>query len=150
MSGYRFPLQRLLDLRQRAEDQARFKLAESQRESVREEALLSACRAACEHVAGRASAPPGQLEDRALLLSNSLHLSHLRQRSSAQQQRVHECSREVTSRREQLLESSRDRQVIDLLRERRWEQYRNARESLQQRLVDEAGLMTYRARQAAP
>ena len=146
MPGYRFALQKLLDLRARAEDEARCEFAASQRETDRAQAALTACREAWE--ARAATAPAGRLEPGAAL-NQALHLTGLQARARDHVQQVARCTTAETERREQLLARARDHQALDQLREQRWQQYLQARERAQQRSLDEAGTMAHVARRTA-
>lgn len=149
MSGFRFNMQRLLDLRSRSEDQARLRLADSQRQTARAQAALVACEGAWEQAAERMSALTGEVCEGGSLLSHRLHLAHLCRQRSAQAQQLHEHAQAERLRRQELLAAARERQVLDRLKARRWQEHVTGYERAQQRLLDEAGLLSHQRRREA-
>lgn len=149
MATFRFPLQRLLDLRATTEDQARGDLVVSRQITSREQAVLDGYREAYARSTALACAGEGRLEQRGLLLNSSLHAAHLRAQAQAQATRVEDCARHEADCRERLLAAAREREVLDRLREARWQQYVSARERRQQQALDEAGTMIHLARRTA-
>jgi flagellar FliJ protein len=143
MPKFRFSLQKLLDLRSRAEDTAHRRLAETQRESRRQRALLADLQQACEAAAEEASVPPGCFAEVGLLLNNHLHLARLEAQTLAQEGRVKQWHRREGLEREELLQAARDRKVIARLKERRRQQHVTKAERLERRLLDEAGAMAH-------
>lgn len=143
MSGFRFSLQRLLELRSRSEDQARVRLADSQRQVLHAQHALKACESAWEQAAGGVVAPSGAVFAGDSLLSTSLHLARLCQQRATHQQRLHERVQLEHLRRQELLAAARERQVLDRLKLRRWHAYAESQARAQQRLLDEAGLLSY-------
>lgn len=143
MSGFRFGLQRLLDLRSRSEDEARVRLADSQRQVFRTQDALVACESAWEQAARCVAAQPGAVCDGDSLLGTSLHLAHLCHRRAAHQQQLLEQTRQEHVRRQELLAAARERQVLDRLKLRRWHAHVTSQKRAQQRLLDEAGLLSY-------
>jgi len=148
MATFHFPLQRLLELRRAAEEQARCALAGSQRATVGQQAVLDAYRALYHEAARRACADTGRLEDRGLLVNNGLHAAHARQQALAQEIRLRDCQRREADCRQQLLAAGREREVVDQLREARWQQYLAARARREQQWLDEAGSLVYQARRS--
>lgn len=143
MARFHFPLQQLLDLRSRAEDEARCELAETQREVCRQRQRLDHLQQAATLAAQTATPQPGQPVQPGMLLNNDLHLAHLRARTAAQQARVDASSHQEGLHREQLLQAARNREVLERLKEKRLEQYRSASARIENRALDEAGTMVF-------
>ena len=143
MRKFRFPLQRLLDLRARTEEAAHCRLAEMQREAHQQRAVLSDLQQACEAATEEVSVAPGSLDEVGLLLNNYLHLVRLETQTLAQERRVQQCHQREGLRREELLVAARDRKVIARLKERRRERHVTQAERLDRRLLDEAGAMAH-------
>jgi len=143
MTKFRFSLQKLLDLRSRAEEVAHCCLAETQREGHHQRAVLSTLQQACQSAAEQASVAPGYLGKVGLLLNNHLHLARLEMQALAQEARVELCRQHERQRREELLQAARDRKVIDRLQERRRERHLTHTRRLEGRLLDEAGALAH-------
>lgn len=131
MRKFRFGMQRLLDLRSRSEDQARYRLADSQRRTVLEQSTLTAHEQACLSAVNQSKI----LEQRYgghELLAQSLHLTHLRQQVVAQRELVRECIQLEAKQRNELMAAARDREVLDRLKTQRWQEYVTTCERIQQ------------------
>lgn len=143
MAGFIFPLQRLLELRSRAEDFARCHHAESQRRARHELARLEGLQQACEDAAEAVSAAPGQMVQPDRLLNNDLHHARLRAQALSQQARVEQCHDQEAERREELVLAARQRQVIERLRERRYAQHCDHQEQTERKTLDEAATAAF-------
>jgi flagellar export protein FliJ len=143
MAGFHFSLQQLLDLRSRAEDKARCELAQTQREACAQREHLDRLQQASALAAQTVALPPGTPVQPGMLLNNDLHLAHLRAKTVAQQARVDVVSHREGEHRQQLVEAARNHEIIERLRQRRWEQYNTARTQAESRALDEAATMTF-------
>lgn len=143
MRSFSFPLQQLLDLRSRAQDEAQRSLAASQREALCERERLSDLSAACVSVAAATSAQPGQPLQPAMLLNNALHLAHLRARAVHQTARVEQCHQQEETQRRLLLEAARQREVLERLKQRRYELHLADEARAESRELDEAAAITF-------
>lgn len=146
MRRYQFPLQTALDLRSREEEQARRRLARSQRVlrdrrselrriRARLDAIVSALRG--ERV-GDATVALGEIEH------TSRVVAEMRRRATHQQRRVREAEREAETRRVELIEASRARRTLERLSERREAEHRRAELLREQRELNEAAISRHR------
>lgn len=143
MPGFRFPLQRLLDLRRRHEDEARCQLAQSQREVSRHQERLSELRTACAEARQDAVPSAGRSVQPGLLLNNDLHLARLRLLATAQQSSVDRWQQQEQAHRSELVEKARNREVLERLRERRRSVHVADQQRREGRRLDEAGAMAF-------
>ena len=143
MASYHFPLQQLLDLRSRVEDQARCDLADTQRETCQQRDRLDVLSEACIQAAETVALAPGQPVHAAMLLNNGLHLAHLRAKTVTQRAQVEYCSLLETQRREQLLEAARNREVLERLKQRRRDMYQAQRAQVETRELEEAATLAF-------
>lgn len=143
MPQFHFSLQQLLDLRVQAEDQARCGLATSQHAMLREQGHLDQLERCLDGACGASAATPGEPVQPHLLLNNALHLAHLRLQARVQEARVQQCAAHEASRRHELAQAARQRQVIERLKERRQEQYVARQEQVERGELEESATMTY-------
>lgn len=146
MPGYRFPLQRLLDLRRRSEDEARRQLAASQRAVASHQERLEALQQACSEAGAQAVAVTGQPVRPDLLLNNHLHQAHLRLLATAAQSHVDTAQVQEEADRVELVTKARNREVLERLRDRRHEAHAAAANRLETQQLDEAGTMVFAAK----
>lgn len=150
MHSFSFHLQQLLELRSRAQDEAQRSLADSQREGRDERERLDHLSVACVSAAEATTARPGQPLQAAMLLNNGLHLAQLRAKSIAQTARVQQCRRQEEARRRQLLEAAQQREVLERLKQRRYEAHLAEATRAESRELDEtAAMMFVRQREMA-
>ena len=145
MPGFRFPLQRLLDLRRRSEDEARCQLAQSQREVGHHQARLTELQEACVEARTEAVPAAGQPVQPGMLLNNDLHLARLRLLAASQQTSVDRWQCQEQAHRVELLAKARSREVIERLRERRHEVHLTDQACRDRKRLDEAGAMAFAA-----
>lgn len=123
MSSFQFPLQRLLDLRQRAEDEARCQLAASQRQVTCQQDRLERLQYACAEAREGASPVAGAAVAPAMLLNNGLYASRLQLMANVQQTNVVRSMLQERADGARLLERAQGRQVLQRLKEQRQEQH---------------------------
>jgi flagellar export protein FliJ len=149
MPGFRFPLQQLLDLRQRAEDAARCQLASSQRETSHGCEHLEQLQQACANVSLEAVPSAGKAVQPGLLLNNGLYLARLRLLTTEQEAHVQRLRSREQVDRGVLVEKARHRQALERLKERRAEQHLADQTSRELRRLDETGTMNFVRRRSA-
>jgi flagellar export protein FliJ len=145
MPDFRFALQRLLDLRHRSEDEARCQLASRQREVSCHQTLLAQLQQACSEARPEAVPAAGQPVNPGLLLNNDLHLTRLRTLTVAQQTSVDHLHSQEQADRAELLTKARSRQVLERLRERRYELHVADQAHRETKQLDEAATMAFAA-----
>ena len=121
---YKFPLQRLLELREQREQAMALELtrardAADEERRVRDD-LASARDTAHERVASISAENPTVGH----LVSLAFALSQLGERVSAAQERTEAAEATVDEKRDQLTSAAQDRQILDRLRVRRQEEFR--------------------------
>ena len=146
MPNFQFPLQRLLDLRQRAEDEARCQLAASQRQSTCQQARLDKLRYACAEARDDASPGAGESVTPALLLNNGLYASRLQMLAVVQQTHVDRSILQERADCAQLLHKAQGRQVLQRLKERRHEQHLGEQTRRESRRTEEMATAVYAAK----
>ena len=149
MPGFRFSLQRLLELRGRAENSARCQLEHSQYEEQQHRTRLQQLELACSEAAVGAAASPGEPVEPGVLLNANLYKARLTVLAAAQQERVTTLSAREQRDREQLLDTARDRQVVERLKERRYEQFLTERTRAESRSTEEAARLAFLNRRSA-
>jgi flagellar FliJ protein len=146
---FNFRLERVRALRERFEDQAREELAASLSVRLKGEAML---RAASETYSRaqetRRQVAGAELSGQDLLASHAYveRTSRLRQAAELELDRR---DAEVDARRTALVAASRDRQVLERLKERRLADHRRETERVEAGLLDEMAIATHRRQEAS-
>lgn len=137
MPRFRFELQPVLDARKRAEDARQLEVAELEAERValedglrrRQRSIVESRSDARDELIGRVD--PGRLRATA---NASLAVMRDAQRTVLELAGVH---RRLEAARERLREASRDRRAIEIVRERRFEDWKQAMDRREQAALDE-------------
>lgn len=141
MRRFVFSLQKVLEYRQRLEEQAIRDFAEAQKRVHHQQALLAHLltrRMQCLQQSSRARRLTVQMLD-----VEQTYLSALEQRIEAQRRRVAEAETALEERRRALIEAQRERKTLERLREKHYEQWRQEYLRWEQRALDD--LATVRA-----
>ncbi len=141
MRRFVFSLQKVLDYRQRLEEQAIRAFAEAQRHLENERALLA-------HLVGMrtrclAGSPRARTLAVQMLEVEQNYLAVLEERIIQQRQRVAEAEQALEGRRRELIEAQRERKMMERLREKHFEQWRQEFLNTEQKALDD--LATVRA-----
>jgi flagellar FliJ protein len=125
MTRFKFALQQVLDDRERTENQKQQVFAERRRELATAEGELTRLKAEFERHSSIVRDEHAQLtgED---LRSHYAYLEHLDRCMSMHQSVIDECRAALQRAREDLLGASKERKVLETLKDRRFEQYRAA------------------------
>lgn len=141
MRRFVFSLQKVLDYRRRLEEQAIRDFAEAQRQLEHERATLArlmALRGECLNRSRRTHQLVVEMLD-----VEQTYLSALEERIEAQRQRVAEAERVLEERRQALIEAQRGRKMLERLREKHYERWRQEFLRTEQKALDD--LATVRA-----
>lgn len=139
MRRFEFSLQKVLDYRQRREEQALRAFAEAQAQLAQERAVLESLlheREACL----RRSQRRHRLM-MSMLTVEQTYLSALEERIVVQRERVTQAERLLEERRQALLEAQRERKALERLREKQYEQWRQEMLRVEQKALDELATM---------
>lgn len=143
MRRFSFPLQQLLDLRTRAQDEAQLQFADTQREALRERQRLEQLSAACVTAAEATQARPGQRLQPAMLINNGLHLARLHAATVGQTVRVQQCGQREEARRQELLVAAQQREALERLKQRRYETHLADTARAESRELDETSALMF-------
>ena len=146
---FNFRLERVRALRERFEDQAREELAASLSVRLKGEAMLrAASQSYAQAQETRRQAAGVELSGQDLLASQAYveRTSRLRQAAELELDRR---DAEVDARRTALVAASRDRQVLERLKERRLADHRRESERVEAGLLDEMAIATHRRQEAS-
>lgn len=141
MRRFEFSLQKVLDYRQRREEQAIRAFAEAQAQLMHEQAVLHRLLIEREECLRRSHRRERLTVE--LLDVEQTYLSALEERIETQRERVAEAERMVEQRREGLIEAQRERKALERLREKHYEQWRQEMLRAEQNTLDD--LATVRA-----
>jgi flagellar protein FliJ len=141
MADFRFRLATLLQLREAARDQRRVALAETCRADEELAGQLTAVGLECRQlqVERRQAAAPGEVNIDQLVDAHRYVLSLRSQKNELIEQR-NALAEEMERRRTALIEADRNVQVLEKLRERRFDRYRLEEERRAAKQLDEIAL----------
>lgn len=138
MRRFAFSLQKVLEHRQRLEEQAFRAFSETQRRVYQEReqlAHLMTLRTQCLRQSFRGHRLAVQMLD-----VEQTYLSVLEQRLEAQRQRVAQAEALLDERRRALIEAQRERKVLERLREKHYEQWRQEFLRMEQQVLDDLAI----------
>lgn len=141
MRRFEFSLQKVLDYRQRREEQAIRAFMEAQAQLLHEQAVLHKLiveREGCLRRSRRQQRLTVELLD-----VEQTYLSALEERIETQRERVAEAEKVAEEKREALIEAQRERKALERLREKHYEQWRQEILRTEQKVLDD--LATVRA-----
>lgn len=147
---FKFPLQRLLELREQREQAMARELAQARAAAEASRERHDALTAARDDAQARTGDAAGDVPTVGQLVSQSYASAQLGERIQAAHDAVEEADAKVDERRTALTSASQDRQVLDRLRSRRLDEYRTDAAQLEQNLMDAIALTRHRAAPVAP
>lgn len=140
MPRFSFKLQRVLDIKGRREEQLKGELASAKREYKEEEEVLHSLeRSYSIYLDGLRR---HQLKTISIQEVNwyRTYLSKLANDISVQSQKLEDLLRRIDELKEKLIEVSKERRVLEKLRERKWDEFKKEVERLEQETLDEIGI----------
>jgi flagellar protein FliJ len=143
-SPFRFRLERIRELRERKEDEAKRALAEAITEHFRAEEDL---RAAERRIAGARAAQLAAAASARSGLDLVAHQAYLERAETARRARLHALDRrelELNDRRDELSDAARDRQALERLKERRRAEYQREAARIESLILDEIAINNFR------
>ena len=135
MRRFEFSLQKVLDYRQRREEQAISAFAEAQAKLMHEQAVLRKLLIDREECLRRS--PRHQHLEVEMLDVEQTYLSALEGRIEAQRERVAEAEKVLEEKRQALMQAQRERKALERLREKHHEQWRQEMLRIEQKALDE-------------
>lgn len=135
MRRFVFSLQKVLDYRQRLEEQAIRAFAEAQRQLHNEQAVLEhllLSREACLNLSHRTHRLTVEMLD-----VEQKYLSVLEERIQQQHQRIEEAKALLERRRQELIVAQRERKILERLREKQYELWRQELLRAEQKALDD-------------
>jgi flagellar export protein FliJ len=144
MKKFEFRLEKLMEVRRQAEKVRRQRLADIQRDIARELAML-------ERLNGLKDDALDELRMRGLqealdipgVVDGICHLQVISKQIGAQKTVIDTLRREEAHRRQEVITARRDRKVAENLRNQAYAEYLQERARLEQRFLDEIGLVQY-------
>jgi len=149
--SFTFRLERVRNLRERAEERAKEELSNELRHRAEGERLLDAAMDAMRSAAdgGRNAHSGGRVVQAVDLIAHQSYLEHTERKRSEAALELHRRNTEVGIKREILANAARDRQAIDKLKERRKAEHDAEWSRKSQNTLDELALAVHRRGAAA-
>ncbi|NMC20213.1 MAG: flagellar export protein FliJ [Thermogutta sp.] len=140
MATFRFRLQTILRLRENERDERRRELAQAlqAKEVLEEYERRTAAEWESLNIRLRDCSRAGEVQVDLMLNLRRYQMTVAAQREALKQQMA-QVEEEIERRRERLAESDRQVRVLELLRERQFEQYRREEDRLETKMLDEVG-----------
>jgi flagellar protein FliJ len=146
---FRFGLERVRELRAHDEARAKEQFAASLSERLRGEALLRAADERLRSARTDAAPPEGFAVDASMLVSQQAWVERLERTRADAELRLQSYDAELEARRASLTDASRNREVLDRLKERQHDAHRRDAARREGAVLDEIGLRTHRQRRPA-
>ncbi len=147
-SPFRFRLERVRELRERKEDEAKRALAEAMAEHFRAEERLRDAERQIEGARAAqldATGGPRSGDD---LVARQAYLERTESDREASRQVVTRSEARVETQREELTQAARDRQALERLKQRREAEYVREAARVESQLLDEIAIINFRRRAA--
>jgi flagellar FliJ protein len=135
MRRFVFSLQKVLEYRQRLEEQAIRAFAEAQAQLMHEQAVLHKLLIEREECLRRSHRRQHLSVE--LLAVEQTYLAALEERIEQQRQRVAEAEKVLEEKRQALIEAQRERKTLERLREKQYEEWRQEWLRTEQKALDE-------------
>ncbi|MGC8782900.1 MAG: flagellar export protein FliJ [Armatimonadota bacterium] len=135
MRRFEFSLQKVLDYRQRREEQAVRAFTQAQAQLLHEQAVLHKLVVEREECLRRSHRQQRLTVE--LLDVEQTYLSALEERIEAQRERVAEAEKVLEEKRQALTQAQRERKALERLREKHYEQWRQEILRIEQKALDE-------------
>jgi flagellar FliJ protein len=148
-SPFRFGLERVRELRAHDEERAKEQFAASLSQRVRGEAMLRAVDENLRSARADSAPPAGLPVDAASLVSRQAWVERLERTRADAELRLESFDAELELRRGALTDASRNRQVLDRLKERQHDAHRRDAARREGAVLDEIALRTHRQRRPA-
>lgn len=142
MRRFKFALKPVLDHRERIEDEKQQALALRMQELQKAQGELARLDAEFRRFSVRLRSEHRTLALRDLR-THYAHLEYLDRRITAQHLVIAQCRKAVDRAREEVLAASKDRKVIERLKDKRFEEHRASEAYLEQRELDDANARHY-------
>ena len=146
---FNFRLERVRALRERFEDQAREELAASLSVRLKGEAMLRAASETYTRAQDTRRRTGGVEVSGQDLLASQAYIERASRLRQAAELELDRRDAEVDARRTALVAASRDRQVLERLRERRLADHKRETERVEAGLLDEMAIVTHRRQEAS-
>ncbi|MFN8582707.1 MAG: flagellar export protein FliJ [Gemmatimonadaceae bacterium] len=144
---FKFPLQRLLELRELREQEQALALAQAREEAEEHHRAASELSNAHDDAQAAVSRATGSSPTVGQIVSLSYVVSQMGERLSAAQEKATAADEQVNERRDALTTAAQERQILDRLRTRRLDEYRADAAQLERATMDAIALTrhTYQA-----
>lgn len=139
MPRFSFKLQRVLDIKERREEQLKGELASVKREYEEEEKILHSLEKSHSICLDRLREHQLKTISIQEVTWYQAYLSKLVNDISSQSQKLEDLLKRIDELTKKLIETSKERRVLEKLRERKWDEFRHEVECLEQEVLDEIG-----------
>ncbi|MDI6703075.1 MAG: flagellar export protein FliJ [bacterium] len=139
MPRFSFKLQRVLDIKERKEEQLKGELANVKREYEEEEEILHSLERSHSIYLDRLRRHQLNTISIQEVRWYQTYLSKLVNDISSQSQKLEDLLRRIDELKEKLIEVSKERRVLEKLKERKWDEFKHEVEYLEQETLDEIG-----------
>ncbi|MCD6317719.1 flagellar export protein FliJ [Candidatus Aerophobetes bacterium] len=149
MKKFTFPLQSLLDYRQRKENRLKKELSEIKKEWEKEREILEKFqinKKKCEQEL-REKRESKEINISLILLYQS-HLDRIINQIAKQKRKVADISLKLKNKRKQIIEASKERKIVEKLREKKWLKFTEAIEKAEQHFIDEIALAKFHSKKS--
>jgi len=150
MKKFSFPLQLLLDYREKKEDRLRKELAQIKKRLEKERKNLAQLQLdSMTNIRELRKEHRSEKVEIALVLLYYSYLDKLIHQIKKQSEVVTNISREMEKKRKQLIEARKEKKIIEKLKERKWAEFSHHRKKTEQNFLDEMALTKFKSKKSS-
>jgi flagellar protein FliJ len=137
LSQFKFRLQRVLEVREKEEDEKKNRFAEITKKLQEEHKRLDSLHSDMEEVKTRKNKLASQNIKVDQLLSYSYYMENLKQNIEKQHNIVEKSEKEMENARVELLEAAKDKQVLEKIKDKNFEDYKYGLKREEDKMTDQ-------------
>jgi flagellar FliJ protein len=144
---FRFRLQTILDVRKLLEDKVHIDYSEHRKALLKEKECLQSIRQQKMGLLDDMRGLQGKTVNVSEIASQSLHIKQCQKSEELQTERVRDASDRADQKREELLEASKKRKAMEILKTHTYEKYQTETDLLERSAIDEMAIVRHKRRE---
>lgn len=146
---FNFRLQTVLDVRKTFEEKALAEFSEQQKEFLKEKDALKTIEQQKIKLIDAIRKIQGKSVNIYEIILKSSSIKQCHKKEAIQKQRVYEASQKVDKKREELIETSKKRKIMEILKTKQFEKYKTDLGMIERAAIDEMAIVLHNRREKA-